>query len=61
MSLPEVGENVVICTHLAIRDDAHLLYGFLTESERKLFRCLFKNQWRWYEDGVGDTVGNDSD
>tara|TARA_B100000676_G_scaffold140911_1_gene139543 strand:- start:10680 stop:11270 length:591 start_codon:yes stop_codon:yes gene_type:complete len=40
--LPEVGENVVICTHLAIRDDAHLLYGFLTESERKLFRSLLK-------------------
>tara|TARA_B100000700_G_C14807838_1_gene743712 strand:- start:291 stop:878 length:588 start_codon:yes stop_codon:yes gene_type:complete len=40
--LPEIGENVVLCTHLAIRDDAHLLYGFLTESERKLFRALLK-------------------
>ena len=40
--LPEIGENVVICTHLAVRDDAHLLYGFSTESERKLFRALLK-------------------
>ena len=40
--LPDTGEDVVVCTHLAIRDDAHLLYGFLTESERKLFRALIK-------------------
>lgn len=40
--LPDIGEDVVVCTHLAIRDDAHLLYGFLTESERKLFRALIK-------------------
>ena len=39
--LPEIGENVVICTHLAVRDDAHLLYGFSTESE-KAFRALLK-------------------
>ena len=40
--LPEIGENVAIYTHLSVRDDAHLLYGFLTESERKLFRTLLK-------------------
>lgn len=40
--LPEIGENVVIFTHLTVRDDAHLLYGFLTESERKLFKTLLK-------------------
>ena len=34
--LPEIGENLVIYTHLSVRDDAHLLYGFSTESERKL-------------------------
>ena len=40
--LPETGESVVILTHLVVRDDAHLLYGFSTESERKLFRALLK-------------------
>ena len=40
--LPEIGENVAIYTHLSVRDDAHLLYGFSTESERKLFRALLK-------------------
>ncbi len=33
-------ENVFIHTHLAIREDAHLLYGFSTEAEKKLFQQL---------------------
>ena len=41
-SLPEVGQNVVLHTHLVVREDAHLLYGFVTESERRLFRILIK-------------------
>lgn len=40
--LPETGENVQLYTHLAVRDDAHLLYGFATQDERYLFRTLIK-------------------
>ncbi len=40
--LPAVGEEVLLHTHLSIREDAHTLYGFLTESERGLFRNLIK-------------------
>ena len=40
--LPPVGEQVTLFTHLAIRDDAHVLYGFVSESERALFRGLLK-------------------
>jgi Holliday junction DNA helicase RuvA len=41
-SLPEQGQPVVLFTHLAIRDDAHVLYGFASVSERTLFRTLLK-------------------
>ena len=40
--LPGVGEPVTLLTHLAIKADAHSLYGFLRETERKLFRTLIK-------------------
>lgn len=40
--LPNLGEEVFLHTHLAVREDAHVLYGFLTESERTLFRSLIK-------------------
>jgi Holliday junction DNA helicase RuvA len=38
--LPAAGAEVLLLTHLAIREDAHLLYGFLTTAERDLFRLL---------------------
>lgn len=38
--LPAPGQNVKILTHLAIREDAHVLYGFMTAAERDLFRLL---------------------
>ncbi len=38
--LPALGNEVLLLTHLAIREDAHLLYGFLTAAERDLFRLL---------------------
>jgi Holliday junction DNA helicase RuvA len=38
--LPPVGSTVKLLTHLAIREDAHVLYGFLTPPERDLFRML---------------------
>ncbi len=41
-NLPAVGAQVILFTHLAIRDDAHVLYGFASESERTLFRGLLK-------------------
>ncbi len=40
--LPEVGAEVTLYTHLAVRDDAHLLYAFATLNERSLFRSLIK-------------------
>ena len=40
--LPEVGSPVSLVTHLLIRDDAHVLYGFSSEPERELFRSLLK-------------------
>ncbi|MDB6036796.1 MAG: ruva: holliday junction dna helicase ruva [Verrucomicrobiales bacterium] len=38
--LPGPGSDVKILTHLAIREDAHILYGFMTAQERDLFRML---------------------
>jgi Holliday junction DNA helicase RuvA len=40
--LPAVGETVTLVTHLAVRDDAHILYGFIRESDRALFRALLR-------------------
>lgn len=48
--LPATGEPVLLHTHLVVRDDAHLLYGFLREVERRLFRSLLK------VNGVGPRV-----
>ena len=42
VALPGVGEKVSLYTHLTIRDDAHLLFGFAREQERALFRALIK-------------------
>lgn len=38
--LPAPGNEVRVLTHLAIREDAHVLYGFMTAAERELFRLL---------------------
>ena len=40
--LPATGERVLLHTHLVVREDAHLLYGFYTESERSMFRSLIR-------------------
>jgi len=40
--LPAVGEPVALSTHLVVREDAHILYAFGTEAERRLFRGLLK-------------------
>ena len=49
-NLPAVGEQVQLRTHLVVREDAHILYGFLSEQERALFRSLIK------VNGVGPKV-----
>lgn len=41
-SLPPVGERLRLLTHLVVREDAHILYGFATSEERQLFRNLLK-------------------
>lgn len=41
-ALPEVGREVVLHTHLIVREDAHQLYGFAREADRALFRQLLK-------------------
>ncbi|NOQ13255.1 MAG: Holliday junction branch migration protein RuvA [Methyloprofundus sp.] len=41
-NLPSMGEIVHLHTHLVIRDDAHILFGFSTESDRLMFRTLIK-------------------
>jgi Holliday junction DNA helicase RuvA len=40
--LPATGADVTLLTHLTVREDAHLLYGFATDQERTVFRQLLK-------------------
>ncbi|QBQ53989.1 Holliday junction branch migration protein RuvA [Nitrosococcus wardiae] len=49
--LPEMGAEVILYTHLVVRDDAHLLYAFASEKERGLFRNLIR------VNGVGAKLG----
>ncbi|MBI2311896.1 MAG: Holliday junction branch migration protein RuvA [Betaproteobacteria bacterium] len=41
-NLPKTGERVTLHTHLVVREDAHLLFGFATDGERQAFRQLLK-------------------
>src|SRR5437588_5365864 len=41
--LPAAGQPLQILTHLHVREDAHILYGFVTAAERDLFRLLVNN------------------
>lgn len=41
-NLPATGEKVVLLTHLVVREDAHILFGFGTEDERAAFRKLIR-------------------
>jgi Holliday junction DNA helicase RuvA len=50
--LPTPGQPVRILTHLHVREDAHILYGFMTAAERDLFRLLVNNV-----SGIGPKLG----
>ncbi len=41
-NLPATGVQVMLLTHLVVREDAHLLYGFGSDAERRVFRQLLK-------------------
>jgi Holliday junction DNA helicase RuvA len=41
-ALPEIGHQVTLLTHLTVREDAHILFGFATSQERSTFRELIK-------------------
>src|SRR5210317_1519623 len=41
-ALPLGNDEITLYTHLTVRDDAHILYGFSAESDRALFRALLK-------------------
>ena len=50
-SLPEIGQEITIRTHFIVREDAHVLYGFISQQECRLFQEIIKIN------GVGPKVG----
>ncbi|WP_198264210.1 Holliday junction branch migration protein RuvA [sulfur-oxidizing endosymbiont of Gigantopelta aegis] len=50
-NLPELDKPVVLLIHMVVREDAQLLYGFYSESERRLFKSLIR------VNGVGPKLG----
>ncbi len=51
LEMPETGSEVFLHTHLVVREDAQILYGFATEQEKALFRSLLR------VNGVGAKMG----
>jgi len=51
LDLPAIGQNLFLHTHLLVREDAQILYGFATEQERSFFRTLLRIS------GVGAKMG----
>lgn len=41
-NLPVIGSEIILHTHLVVREDAHILFGFSTEADRSMFRTLIK-------------------
>lgn len=60
-ALPDINQRVSLYTHLTVRDDAHLLYGFSSESERALFRSLLKVNGVGTRMALGILSGMDAD
>ena len=52
--LPAVGAQIKILTHLQVREDAHVLYGFMSAAERDLFRLLVN-----HVSGIGPRIALD--
>ena len=52
--LPEIGESVTVYTHLIVREDLHLLCGFIDENEKAMFKELIKTN------GVGAKMAGSS-
>lgn len=50
--LPPTGKPIKILTHLQVREDAHILYGFMSTAERDLFRLLIN-----HVSGIGPKLG----
>ncbi|MDD5349586.1 MAG: Holliday junction branch migration protein RuvA [Chthoniobacteraceae bacterium] len=50
--LPPTGQPIRILTHLQVREDAHILYGFMSAAERDLFRLLIN-----HVSGIGPKLG----
>lgn len=50
-SLPRLGESLTLLTHLVVREDAQILYGFASDAERALFRALIR------VNGIGPKLG----
>ncbi len=57
--LPAAGEPVALFTHLVVREDAHILFGFGTDGERRLFRGLLEGFGSRPENRAGDSVGRE--
>lgn len=55
--LPEIGRETVLYTHMVVREDAQLLYGFSKESDRALFRQLLKVSGIGAKMGIGILSG----
>ena len=60
-ALPEINQRVSLYTHLTVREDAHLLYGFSSEAERALFRSLLKVNGVGSKLALGILSGMDAD
>ncbi len=60
-ALPEASNEVEIYTHMVVRDDAHLLFGFATEEERHLFRTLIKVNGLGAKMGLTNLSGIEAD
>lgn len=55
--LPDIGQEVTLYTHLAVREDAHTLYGFISEEERATFRALVKVNGIGFKSALGILSG----